>query len=63
MGQYLVGDYILTKERRIGIIVDIWALNDIVTVFETYILSEGRKRNLFYGEIMPIENIDYIEEE
>lgn len=63
MGHYLVGDYILTKERRIGIIVDIWALNDIVTVFETYMLSEGRKRNLFYGEIMPIENIDYIEEE
>ena len=63
MGKYNVGDYILTKERRIGIIVDIWALNDIVTVFETYILGEGRKRNLFYGEIMPIENIDYIEEE
>ena len=54
MGKYFVGDYVQTKENKIGIIVDIWELSKVVTVFKVYILSDGKKKDMFYGEIKPI---------
>lgn len=58
MSGYFEFDYVETT-KGIGQIEKIWKLNEMITVFEVWLIKEQKKVNMFYGELIKQINDEF----
>ena len=58
MSGYFEFDYVETT-KGIGQIEKIWQLNEMITVFEVWLIKEKKKVNMFYGELIKQINDEF----
>lgn len=58
MSKYQEFDYVETK-KGFGQIEKIWELNEMITVFEVWLIKEHKLVNMYYGDIIKEINNEY----
>ena len=62
MSKYQEFDYVETK-KGLGQIERIWELNEMITVFEVWLIKEHKLVNMYYGDIVKEINNEFYEYE